>query len=363
MSAYITSIGTANPTYKINQQQVLDFMINAHELDDEEAKKLAILYRATGIHYRYTTIKDYAEKDAHTFFPDNKDLEPLPSTSQRNQWYKQEALQLSEIATNRCIKGHILPEEITHLITVSCTGMYAPGLDIELVEQLGLPKNVERTAINFMGCYAAFNAMKLAKHICNASQANVLVVCTELCSIHFQKEKNEDNLLANALFGDGSAAVLIQSTPSVKASLELKNFKCDLLPSGKDDMAWNIGDTGFEMKLTTYVPDVIRSGIEPLIKKMFDLSEPKKFDYYAVHPGGKKILEVVENALGILKIENSVSHEILRDYGNMSSPTILFVFKKIMDQLMENDHQKNILGIAFGPGLTLESLQAEVHYP
>ncbi len=335
-------------------------MVKAHDLDKEEQRKLEVLYRASGIQYRYTTIEDYENLGASSFFPDTENFHPFPTTRKRNEWFKREALILSEQSILNCLRDKLSTSEITHLITVSCTGMYAPGLDIELVEKLKLPTNVERTAINFMGCYAAFNAIKVANYICQTRSANVLVVCTELCSIHFQKEKNEDNLLANALFGDGSATLLIQSDPLKGINFRLDDFRSELMQEGKNDMAWNIGDTGFEMKLSAYVPTILESGIKPILKSMLPINQEGKFDFYAIHPGGRKILEVVESVLSITKEQNRYSHEILKNFGNMSSPTIAFILKRIMNTLAVSDHGKDLLAIAFGPGLTIEKMQAKV---
>ena len=360
MTAFINSIGKANPRYKIKQDDVLNFMVKAHQLNDEEAHKLKVLYRATGIKERYSTIPDYQNNGDFQMYPDNDRLEPFPSTSERSNCYKKEALNLSIEAINNCVEEKVSLSDITHLITVSCTGMYAPGLDIDLVNQCKMPADVERTAINFMGCYAAFSALKLANHICNGNKANVLIVCTELCSLHFQKEKSEDNFLANALFGDGSAAVLVQSEPAAVA-LQMESFISNLISSAKNEMAWEIGDYGFEMKLSAYVPEAIRTGIKPLIESLIKRIEKQKFDFYAIHPGGKKILNAVENALAITKEENLHSHHILRDFGNMSSPTILFVMKQIMDELSLQDNNKSLLSFGFGPGLTLESMITKIH--
>ena len=208
-----------------------------------------------------------------------------------------------------------------------------------------------------MGCYAAFNALKVARDICKANEkAQVLVVCTELCSIHFQKESNDDNLLANALFGDGSSALLIATKPSKGLNLKLEHFLCDLLPNGNDEMAWSVGDYGFEMKLSSYVPDIIDKGVGKLIKQVQDRLGNINPKHYAIHPGGKKILEVLEKALGIKKVENNAAYEVLKNYGNMSSPTILFVLKHILTNLTANNDNETVLGFAFGPGLTLESM-------
>jgi prepilin-type processing-associated H-X9-DG protein len=201
--------------------------------------------------------------------------------------------------------------------------------------------------------------LKLADSFCNgAPEARVLVVCTELCSIHFQKERTDDNLLANALFADGSAALLVEGRPRKGLNLKPIAFYCDVAPEGEKDMAWSVGNLGFEMKLSSYVPDVISKGIKELTGKLLnristDMSDIK---YFAIHPGGKRILEVIENELGLTREQNSDAYEVLRQYGNMSSPTVLFVLNKICSRLNGVDNGKKILSFAFGPGLTMESM-------
>jgi alpha-pyrone synthase len=356
MNSHITSIGTAVPAHKISQKQVHNFMSRVNGLDEKETHELELLYRASGITNRYTVLEDYGKLNEFEFFPNNKNLEPFPNTSQRIDRFRKEALDLSEKSINACLKDSpIKINEITHLITVSCTGMYAPGLDIDLIYKLGLNKSIERLSINFMGCYAAFNAIKMADAICSSSKAKVLIVCTELCTLHFQKGKEPDNLLANSLFGDGSASLLVESETRAKQYLSTSEFNCDLLPNGEQDMAWQIGAFGFEMKLSTYIPDIIETGIHQLLS-----TYKPSFDYYAIHPGGKKILSVVEKSLNISKLKNLWAHDVLRRYGNMSSPTVLFVLKEIFDQLKIEDNDKDLLSIAFGPGLTLESMVLKI---
>lgn len=356
MNSFITSIATANPPFKIQQQEVLEFMIKAHGLNGEEASKLKILYRATGIQSRYSVIQDYQSSLIRNFFPANDALEPFPSTKDRLQLFQQEAIKLCVDVSRKVLNG-TATESVTHLITVSCTGMYAPGIDIELVDILGLNGHVERTGIHFMGCYAAFNAIKVADAICTAhDNAVVMIVCVELCSIHLQKEKVNDFMLANALFGDGAAALIMRSRPAVGINLKTTAFFNDLHRNGHDDMAWKIGDFGFEMRLSAYVPEVIQSGIGTLIKKLMEKSSIRQLDFFAIHPGGKKILQVIENELHITRKDNQAAHDVLAAFGNMSSPTILFVLKKLFDQFNPDDVGKNLLGLAFGPGLTLESM-------
>jgi alpha-pyrone synthase len=237
--------------------------------------------------------------------------------------------------------------------------MYAPGLDIDLVRELGLRTDIERTAINFMGCYAAFNAIKAGDAFCKAHpDNNVLIVCTEMCSLHFQKEGSEDNLLANGLFADGSAALLLENTPTKGWSLSPVAFHNALSLSADQHMTWNIGNFGFEMKLSSYVPDVIQSGIKKLTLEMLSKLNKKVSDikHFAIHPGGKKILEVIEKELTLTKQQNLPAYQILNNFGNMSSPTVLFVLREIFDNLTNEDANSDVLSFAFGPGLTLESI-------
>lgn len=363
--SFITAIGTANPENKFSQSTIADFMVRAMQMDDQDARKLRALFRMTGIETRHSVITDYGKVDGYDFYSNSQNFEPVPSTGTRLLLYRQQALMLSVDAINRCLSkvSDFDKKSITHLIVVSCTGMYAPGLDIDLVKALGLPTNTQRLCINFMGCYAAFNGLKQADIICQSdAKAKVLVVCTELCSIHFQKENTDDNLLANALFADGSAALLVESSPRKGLNLKPVSFYCDLAPEGDQDMAWTVGDLGFEMRLSSYVPDVIQRGIKTLTHSLlqqisYDLSD---VSYFAIHPGGKKILEVIEQELNLTKEQNKSAYEVLRQYGNMSSPTVLFVLHDVCKNLNDEDDQKKILSFAFGPGLTLESMVLEI---
>jgi alpha-pyrone synthase len=361
MKAYISAIGTANPKHKIAQADIALFMARAMQLNETEMRKQMVLYKYSGIQYRYSVLEDYAKSGGdYMFYPNTEDMEPFPSVTKRMEVYRNEALGISVQAARQCFEQvEIAKEQITHLVTVSCTGMYAPGLDIELIEALRLPTYVHRTQINFMGCYAAFNGIKAADALCKANpEAKVLVVCTELCSIHFQKGKDEDNLLANALFGDGSAAILVQGTKPQRLGLALEHFYCDLALAGKQDMAWHIGDYGFEMKLSSYVPDFIKGGIGQLTNNLLQSLDLNLSDipYLAIHPGGRRILEAIESALGMEKEKNKFAYEVLQNYGNMSSPTVIFVLREIWKTLTYKDHGKPILSFAFGPGLTMESM-------
>ncbi len=354
--SFITSIATAVPDNCFPQMQIAEFMAAALQMDDYNQRRLKALYRSTKIAQRYSVLSDYGKQpEAYTFYPNTADLEPFPSVSQRMTAYKKYALPL-------CLKAIAKlsnTENITHIITVSCTGMYAPGIDIEIIAALQLNTHIQRTAINFMGCYGAFNGLKMADTICKAdTKAKVLLVCVELCTLHFQKKMDEDFLLSNALFADGAAAVLVeaQANENTKA-LALKSFFCDLYFEGKQDMAWQVGDLGFEMTLTSYIPKLVKAGIKALIDKLLQNAglNAHEISLYAMHPGGKAILEAIEKALEISEEENKYAYSVLKNYGNMSSCTVLFVLEEILKD-SKNQKGQNILSCAFGPGLTLESM-------
>jgi predicted naringenin-chalcone synthase len=365
--SYLTSIGIAVPGNRFEQSEIGRFMTRTMQLDYENNRKLSAILRSSGISHRHSVLIDYGKENNFNFYPNTENFEPFPSTSMRLQVYQKHAPDLSIAAINNCLSKQ--PEfdihRITHLIVVSCTGMYAPGLDIDLVERLGLRHDVQRLSINFMGCYAAFNGIKVGDAFCKANpQANVLLVCVEICSIHFQKQPTEDNMLANALFADGAAAVLMQGTPTAGVNLVPEAFHNSLSFSKDPQMAWSVGNLGFEMKLTSYVPEIIQSGIKKLTDEM--LGKIKKnfstVKHFAIHPGGKKILEVIEKELGLAKNDNRHGYDVLKNYGNMSSPTVLFVLYYLLKELTVQHEDDSILSFAFGPGLTLESILFKIKY-
>ena len=357
MKSQIKSIGLASPGKPIQQEMICRFMQKAHGLDARESRKLSFVYRKSGIAQRYSALKDfnYNYPQDFDFFPKNESLEPFPDTSSRMDVFKRTAPILAIEAIKNCLaKSDVEAGQITHLVLISCTGMYAPGVEMDIINNLGLPNTVERYAIHFMGCYAAFNGIKLADRICKSDQsANVLVVGVELCTIHFQKEYNEDNILANALFGDGAAAVLIQAGDG---GMQIEKYQSNIISDGAGDMAWSIGNFGFQMKLSKYVPSLLEKGIKRFaegLEQKFSLSE---INHFAIHPGGKQILSKIEAAFGINERQNSHAHEVLKNFGNMSSVTILYVLESVLN---DSSIKGKVLAMGFGPGLTLESLLIE----
>ena len=354
----IISIGTAVPAYCHQQTDILQFMQNAYAGGEAEKRKLRFLYHHSGIQQRYSVIPDYSRM-AHEwkFYPHSEGLEPFPSLEQRMTVYNRQAPLLSIDAIRSCLDGVLNSQDITHLLTVSCTGLSAPGLDLQVMELMELPKSIFRSSINFMGCYAAIHALKMADVICKAdSKAKVLIVCTELCTLHFQREAAMDNIASSLLFGDGAAAALITADGYAHNGLRLDHFYSEVIPKGKRDIAWELSSTGFLMTLSSYVPDLIEEDFEAVVRRCMEQSD---FDlaavtHWCVHPGGKRILQAIEHSLQLQPSHLLESYQVLNQYGNMSSATILFVLKNIM----KAKSQKKIFGAAFGPGLTVETFIA-----
>ncbi len=318
---------------------------------------MRFLYHQSGISQRYSVIADYSKPVSEwKFYPPTENIEPFPSLEQRMNLYNRQAPLLSVDAIRDCLGHQYETESITHLITVSCTGMSAPGLDLQLVELLQLKKNTWRTSVNFMGCYAAIHAMKIADAICNADvQARVLVVCTELCTLHFQKEATMDNITSSMLFGDGAAAMLITGDDK-EEGLQISSFYSEIIPKGKRDMAWELSSSGFLMTLSGYIPDLIEEDFASLVDRALQQEKLKRNDIsrWCIHPGGKRILEAINKSLRLEENSLETSRRILNDYGNLSSATILFVLK----EMLEEKKEMKLLGAAFGPGLTVETFTA-----
>ncbi|MBL7698964.1 MAG: type III polyketide synthase [Chitinophagaceae bacterium] len=357
----IISIGTAVPPFRHNQREILQFMLNAYQPEAEDRRKIALLYERSGIDTRYSVIPDYsATVNERIFYPPTYNLEPFPGLDQRMSLYNRHATQLSVDAISNCLDGTIDPREITCLITVSCTGMSAPGLDISVMQQLQLPPSIQRSSVNFMGCYAAIHALKMADNICRAdARAKVMIVCTELCTIHFQKDCEMDSIASGLLFADGAAAVLVTGDERKGQGLAIGHFYSEVALNGQEDMAWNLSEKGFLMRLSSYIPQLLQAGIAPLLQHALDAASVRRdqITKWAIHPGGRKILENIRTELRLNNDDVKVSFDVLRNYGNMSSPTILFVLKEIMETL-SGDKEK-VFAAAFGPGLTMETLILE----
>ncbi len=355
----IISIATAQPQFHYRQDEILNFMKELYSPTEDETRKLSLLYDRSGIEERYSVLEDYRlASGQRSFYANTEDMEPFPNLEQRMQKYFDTAPTLAQEVIEKCIASFIKPNQITHLITVSCTGMAAPGLDILLVKNMSLNHDIQRTSVNFMGCYAALHGLKIAHQIAETEpDAYVVVVCVELCSLHFQKENTMENIASNLLFSDGAAAVLVTSNKNKAKGLVMKGFNSMLKLDGEADMAWHLSSKGFLMTLSAFIPKLIESGIANLVNLVVEKLGISKseINHWAIHPGGRKILEVAQKELLLEQGALESSYSILKQYGNMSSPTILYVLKDIWDKKVQKPGEM-IFGLAFGPGLTMETV-------
>ncbi|HEU0111120.1 MAG TPA: type III polyketide synthase [Flavisolibacter sp.] len=355
----IISIGTALPAHCHKQMDILSFMQNVYAATEIEKRKLRFLYAQSGIQQRFSVVADYSKKiNEWKFYPQSENLEPFPSLEQRMTIYNKYAPLLSVDAIRECLNHVHYPKNITHLITVSCTGMSAPGLDLQVMELMDLDKSVSRTSVNFMGCYAAIHALKIADVICRVQQdAQVLIVCTELCTLHFQREYTNDNITSSLLFGDGAAAVLVVPDNNIFDGLYIDNFYSEVISKGKRDMAWELSSSGFIMTLSGYIPELIEEDFNSILSRALSKEKLSVSDVtdWCMHPGGKRILEAINRSMGFSDDQLASSFDVLKEVGNISSATILFVLKKIMDQ---KKPIRKLVGAAFGPGLTIETFTA-----
>ena len=364
-SSRIISIGTAVPEYLTSQDTILGFMQKEYQ-DPAASRKLNVLFHHSAIHSRHSAVPDFSDTDERLLFPLTHEL---PMVSQRMDVYKQQSLPLAVRAVENSFKNiqtSIAEFGITHLITVTCTGIYAPGLDIELLQALDLPRDIFHTSLNFLGCNAAFPALKIADSIVKShNDARVLVVSVELCTLHFQPKNDSDNLLSNTIFGDGAAAVIMVSE-SMAIEHHLKGFSLTgfypiLLKRGKELMGWNITSVNFEMILAAGVSEFLGEELEQL---MVAVSEKLNLTidtihHWAVHPGGKKILDTVQHGLQLTNNELRHSYKVLYDYGNMSSPTILFVLNEIFKG--NPNSGETVFAMGFGPGISIETASIVCH--
>jgi predicted naringenin-chalcone synthase len=334
-------------------------------VSEPRAKRLIeMIYERTGIETRYSACDDFMKDDGELFrtLPDGS--MNSPTTGQRNALYAKAARALAVKLAHKTLAEcpQFAKSDITHLVFASCTGFANPGPDYHIIRELGLNENVERYTVGFMGCYAAFPALRMAAQFCEANpQAVVLVMCLELCSLHLQVSDKPESIVANALFADGAAAAIVSAREPARDRpfYRLHGFQSALVPSSEAHMAWDIGDHGFNMVLSAYVPELIGSNIREMIGGILDKRglALADIDEWAVHPGGRAILEQIEEQLALPATALDMARSVLRDYGNMSSPTVLFVLKGFLEEA--ETERAMTCAIAFGPGLTVETAVLE----
>lgn len=360
--ARIVAIETGVPQHKYTQEQALAFMKAVPQYGESERAFLDRIYPPSAIGCRYSAIGDFGRSpEEYEFFSRSADLLPEPPLQTRNDLYVETAPAIATEAAGRALEAAtgVDRASVTHIVTASCTGFSAPGVDLAIQRNLGLPASTRRIHIGFMGCYAAIPALRTARDILGSDpDAVVLVVCVELCSLHFQLKPDREQMVANSLFADGAAAaVVVNPDRSVAVGFDLLDFETALLDDSEQDMAWTIGSIAFDMKLSAYVPKIVQKNIQPVLQHLLGRNELTNDDLvrWAIHPGGRAVLERVSRGLGFDPPGLEDSYAVLNEYGNMSSPTILFVLKKTLHALRTQKQTGPVVAAAFGPGLTVET--------
>ncbi len=329
------------------------------------------IYGHSGIERRHSVVEDFlgalpdgapadpaSARRGGGFYVDDAGGFRNPGTAERNARYREEAGPLFARVARATLDGAdgFAAEDVTHVVTVSCTGFYAPGPDLEVVRALGLRPGTERYHLGFMGCYAAFPALRMAQAFCRSDpDAVVLIAAVELCTLHLQPSREVDAVVSASVFADGAAGALVSARPPRGPALTLERFADGLAPEGASDMAWTIGDHGFEMVLSSYVPAIVGEKAHAALGPLLEGSgvDPADVRRWAVHPGGRAILDRLEQGLALPAEALAASRRVLAGYGNMSSATVLFVLAEMMAEPAPPGEP--LVAMAFGPGLTVAS--------
>lgn len=378
MSSRILGLGLAPPRFHIGQQESLAFARQMVYPSDLHPRALDAIYRRSAVRRRGSVlleqdVPESGEAPVQDFYPPADSAEVLgPSTATRNAIFYREGLPLAVRAAKQALSdADLQPQQITHLVVVTCTGFRSPGIDVGLIRSLALSPETQRVQVGFMGCHGAINGLRTALGWTSSDPAaRVLIVCVELCSLHFQYGWETDHVVSNAIFADGAAAVVVggddpketqqdkdsrgdrQSATGKRGRPQLVATGSCLVPDSEEAMTWRIGDHGFKMTLSAEVPDRIRAELPAFLTRWLAKSGLglDQIGGWAVHPGGPRILTAVQDCLGLSDEQLADSRGVLADHGNMSSPTMLFIIQRFL----QSDRPRPWLMLGFGPGLEVE---------
>jgi predicted naringenin-chalcone synthase len=359
MPSKIISLGTALPDTIVHQKDAFTLARDLCCRTERQGRVLEQVYLKSGVQTRSTVLQADVETSQSTNFfqPPDTTFDTGPSTAERMSLYEKQAGPLATTACRAALDASAIgAQQITHLVTVSCTGFFAPGFDLQLFKSLSLNPSVKRTHIGFMGCHGALNALRVANGFCAEDPNNVVLICaTELCSMHFQYGWSKELMISNALFADGSAALILTGDRSLAGNSHI--FYADatsyVVPDTHETMSWRIGDSGFVMSLANNVPEIIKTNLPDFITNWLEQNALTidEINGWAVHPGGPRILDAVAESLHLQPDALSASRQILSECGNMSSPTVLFILKR----LLSTGVTPPFVILGFGPGLTIEA--------
>jgi len=359
MTLRLAGIGTALPEHAIRQQDAAEAAKAFCVVGADQQRLMSVLYRRTGVRSRHSVLLNASTDgvlDRQEFYAPARDADDRgPTTATRMQRFEADATELAFRASRSALdNAGVAAREITHLVSVSCSGFSAPGFDLQLIQRIELSAGIARTHVGFMGCHGAMNALRVARAFAESSPAaRVLICAVELCTLHQRYGWDPEQIVANALFADGAAAVVGRADDSADGEWCLVDQASAVIPGTGDYMSWRIGDHGFKMTLSARVPEVIRAQLRPWLESWLARHRLTIGDVgsWAVHPGGPRIVQACQDALVLDPSQLAASREVLAEFGNMSSPTVLF----ILDRLQARQANRPCVALAFGPGLTIEA--------
>ncbi len=359
----IISIGTATPKYVVTLEDRFQIAQNMYRGTDKERQVLTKLYEKSRVQQRHSCILGSSNGDLMARQSLYESVEkqsdyPGPDTAKRMQAYREHATSLAVQACQQALeKANLDSDRMTDLVTVSCSGFHAPGFDLDLLEQLPLRRSTSRTHVGFMGCHGGLNGLRTAAAYTKSNPAAAVLLCaTELCTLHYQYEGGADQIVANALFADGAMALIgfpDSSNHSPQTGWRVAASASYVIPDSAEMMSWSIGNQGFEMTLSSALPQLIYDQVKPWLSQWLatlDLTI-EKIRGWAVHPGGPKILASFQEAVQLPADALRHSYDILQNYGNMSSATVFF----ILQQMMQEENHLPCVVLGFGPGITIEA--------
>jgi alpha-pyrone synthase len=349
-TAYLNRIATAVPEFDVHEPFIA---FAAGMLRSDRTRGLfRRMARVSGISRRFSVLNPIASEDSESIYAARfYERGGFPSTAERMRVFEQNAPRLAYRTLDRLALSEEERARVTHVVVTSCTGMYAPGLDFEIMDHLRLRPTVERTMIGFMGCYAAMNALKVARHIVRSEPgAAVLVLNLELCTLHLQETQELEQVLSFLVFSDGCAASLVTAD---ETGLALDSFRSVVIPETRDLITWKIRELGFDMLLSGRVPMEIARSLRGVAEEITGGRDAGEVDLWAVHPGGRSVLDAVEEGLGLREGALEASRRVLECFGNMSSATVMFVLEQVMRRAKAG---QSGCAMSFGPGLTAETL-------
>jgi predicted naringenin-chalcone synthase len=354
----IRGLGTAQSSQAIEQDRAAEIAATLVYGDEKQKRVVPALFRRTRVRRRGSVLLESGNGHGpqQSFYPPAADLADRgPTTAFRMQRYAAESAPLAVAAARRaCEAANTSPQRITHVVNISCTGFFAPGIDVALIKQLGLRPTIGRIQVGFMGCHGVLNGLRLVRAFIEADPAAQVLLCAvELCSLHYQYGASPDQLVANALFADGAASLVASAADGTDDHWQIAATASILLPDCEEAMTWRIGDHGFEMMLSPRVPELIAQHVRPWLETWLKVEglSLAAIGSWAIHPGGPRIIESVAAALELPASATAASTEILAEHGNMSSPSVLFV----LDRLQQVNARRPCVALAFGPGLVAEA--------